>query len=314
MTIPKFRPSSKSSSAAHPLLLLLLPPLLVCTVLLDVASGHYQRSPCRRASATRRQFQLPDCRAPDLDVDLAIGEASFVMAHDAATGYLAEGAGGRRGRVDDDDLGDAFGGEYDGVDDMNGGGSKGSNGSSGGNGSGGNRWSGAIAMRLLSLYGKTQRGTAYDQLNDGARALDLRPKVYNNGTVGFHHGSLIDVPLRSITLGGLLDDVRRWCDDNPTELVLLFHSELAHESGYAGLSTGASYGDAGGEDGYAYAGIARMKAVYGGRGVPYLPCERLAGITVGEVMDMADLSKTGGGRGYLLAVDRHGMYGEFFAI
>ena len=48
-------------------------------------------------------------------------------------------------------------------------------GSGGGNGSGGNRWSGAIAMRLLSLYGKTQRGTAYDQLNDGARALDLRP-------------------------------------------------------------------------------------------------------------------------------------------
>jgi hypothetical protein len=29
---------------------------------------------------------------------------------------------------------------------------------------------------------------------------------------------------------------------------------------------------------------------------------------------MADLSKTGGGRGYLLAVDRHDMYGEFFAI
>ena len=309
MAIPKFRPSSIFSSAAHPLLLLLLllPPLLVCTVLLDVASGYYQRSPCRRASAIRGQFQLPDCRAPDLDADLAIGQASFVMAHDAATGYLLDAGAG--GRVDDDDLGGAFGGEYDGVDNMNGGGS---NGSGGGNGSG-NRWSGAIASRLLSLYGKTQSGTAYDQLNDGARALDLRPKVYNNGTVGFHHGSLIDVPLRSITLGGLLDDVRRWCDDNPTELVLLFHSELAHESGYDGLSARVTHGDAGEEDGgyyYVYAGIGRMKAVYGGRGVPYLPCERLSGLTVGEFMGMADLSKAGGGRGYLLAVDRHDMYGE----
>jgi hypothetical protein len=311
-------------AAAHP-----LPPLpfllllLVRTAVfhLDAASGYYQRSPCPRgASAIRRQFQLPDCRAPDLDGSLPIGEASFVMAHDAATGYLEAGAGvgrargGRGGRlVDDDDdddddddsaLGEAFGGDYDGVDDANGGGG------SGGNGGSGNGWSGAIASRLLSLYGKTQSGTAYDQLNDGARALDLRPKVYANGTVGFHHGSLIDVPLRSVTLGGLLDDARRWCRDNPTELVLLFHSELAHERGYAGLSTRVAAGEE--EDGgYYYAGIARMRAVYGGRGVPYIPCEGLSGLTVDEVMGMADLSKTGrGGRGYLLAVDRHDMYGE----
>ena len=96
-------------------------------------------------------------------------------------------------------------------------------------------------LQLLSLYGKTQVGTAYQQLNDGARALDLRPKIYTNGTVGFHHGSLIDVPLTSLTLGRLLQDVKRWCHDNPTELVLLFHSELVHESGIDGLSSLVKY-------------------------------------------------------------------------
>lgn len=292
--MPKLSPSSRG--------------LVLVLVLLEMASC-YQRSPCR--SASRRQFQFPDCSVPDLDANLPIGAASFVMAHDAATGYLDAGG---RGRRDDDGLDEAYGGEYDGVDDMNAGGGSGS-GNDGGNG---NKWSGAIATRLLSLYGKNQVGTAYDQLNDGARALDLRPKVYDNGTVGFHHGTLIDVPLVSITLGGLLDDVRRWCRDNPTELVLVFHSELAHESGYDGLSTRVAYyaedsdgvnEDDGDDGGYYYAGIARMKAVYGRHGVSYLPCERLSGLTVGDVMAMANLSKTGG-RGYLLAVDRHDMYGE----
>ena len=94
-----------------------------------------------------------------------------------------------------------------------------------------------MTTTLLSLYGKTQVGTVYDQLNDGARALDLRPKIYNNGTIGFHHGSLIDVPLSSITLGRLLEDAKQWCKENPKELVLIFHSELVHEAGYNGLSS-----------------------------------------------------------------------------
>ena len=116
------------------------------------------------------------------------------------------------------------------------------------------RWK-TITTKLLYLYGKTQVGTAYEQLNDVARALDLRPKIYSNGTVGFHHGLLIDVPLNSITLGGLLSDTKHWCNNNPKELVLIFHSELVHEAGYNVLSsqvyleTNADNDDANNNDG-----------------------------------------------------------------
>jgi len=191
----------------------------------------------------------------------------------------------------------------------------------------------AIAkIRLLSLYGKTQVGSVYTQLNDGARALDLRPKIYVNGTIGFHHGSLLDVPLYSITLGGLLEDAKRWCYDNPDELVLIFHSELVHEVGYDGLSSLVTVkmddddadvdSDTNNDDAaaneqdrydYYYSGIAKLKEVYQKHSVPYHPCSKLSGLTVAETMKLADLSTAssgGGGKGYLLAVDRHDMYGK----
>ena len=199
-----------------------------------------------------------------------------------------------------------------------------------------------FSSNLLAVYGKTQVGSVYQQLNDGARALDLRPRIYNNGTVGFHHGSLLNIPLSTITLGGLLEDAKQWCNDNPKELVILFHHELTHEAGYNALSSEVYteiddfYLSSAGDDGYVYdeeesasqdnnnnddddqtsyayfySGIAKLKEVYREQGVPYYPCEKLAGITVGEAMELADLSKLGG-KGYLLAVDRHDMYGEHF--
>jgi hypothetical protein len=108
-------------------------------------------------------------------------------------------------------------------------------------------------LHLLSLYSKTQSSPAYGQLNNGARALDLCPKVYANGTVGFHLGLLIDVPLRLVMLGGLIDNVRRWCYNNPTKLVLLLHFILAHKYRYAWLLTRVAAGEEDG--GYYYAGI-----------------------------------------------------------
>ena len=295
------------------------------------------------------------------------------MAHDAATGYL-----NINGNAESDGSGSSseYSSEYDGVDNMNNAGGGYNNGGDVDNNNGGNNFNGntgwnSITMKLLSLYGKTQVGTVYDQLNDGARALDLRPKIYSNGTVGFHHGSLIVIPLKSITLGGLLDDAKQWCQDNPKELVIIFHSELVHEAGYNGLSSKVyleaddDYGDGddyeynqaqqeeeayddavnyaaedadddnpyygGGDDAnnnannandddgqqqeyeYYYSGIAKMREVYQDADVPYYPCSKLAGLTVGEAMQLADLSKTGG-KGYLLAVDRHDMYGEWITL
>jgi len=336
------------------------------------------------------------------------------MAHDAATGYL--NMNNQNGDDDDDTnknsnnnnnnnrnnynnnnnnnngngANSQYSYEYDGVDNMNNAEYREGNGDDNVNYNNYNNYNDAahpsrwntITTKLLSLYGKTQVGTVYEQLNDGARALDLRPKIYTNGTVGFHHGALIDIPLTSITLGGLLKDAKQWCNDNPKELVIIFHSELVHEAGYNGLSSqvylevevdddgyvandddGGNNDDALNDDVYAgyddlyddaniddannyaaddenandeynddaagaadddvdgeqvqkytyeyyYSGIAKMKEIYEENGVPYFPCEKLAGLTVGEAMEMADLSLTGG-KGYLIAVDRHDMYASF---
>jgi len=344
--------------------------LLTGWILLTTFCNAYHRAPCKKVSL-RRQFQFSDCYVPNLNPDLYLNQASFVMSHDAATGYL-----NINNNNDDDGSGTGtstgtgatseYSSEYDGVDNMNN--AEYNDGDDNNNNNNNNaahpsRWN-TITTKLLSLYGKTQAGTVYEQLNDGARALDLRPKIYSNGTVGFHHGSLIDIPLNSITLGGLLKDAKQWCNDNPKELVIIFHSELVHEAGYNGLSSMVylevdvddAYGvddatddannvdDANGvDDAYAgdnaynaddanaaddanqaddgaqeqqyqyeyyYSGIAKMREVYEELGVPYYPCGKLTGLTVGGAMEMADLSKTGG-KGYLIAVDRHDMYASF---
>lgn len=79
-----------------------------------------------------------------------------------------------------------------------------------------------VPSTLISSYAKTQIGTAYDQLNDGARALDIRPKLLSNGTIMLQHG-LVTIP---VTLNELVVDAMRWCSENSDELVLLLHSNL----------------------------------------------------------------------------------------
>ena len=52
------------------------------------------------------------------------------------------------------------------------------------------RKSGLLTNGATNLYSKNQIGDAYKQLDDGARALDVRPKLLANGTVVLHHGAL----------------------------------------------------------------------------------------------------------------------------
>jgi hypothetical protein len=311
-------PLPQASTSVHLLTTLTLIFTIAIGPHLPIAHG-YHRSPCK-SSSVRRQFQFSECYVPNMNPDLYLTQASFLMAHDAATGYLnAKVSGINRTNANDST-------------------SQNNNG-----------LKNTVTTRLLSLYGKTQVGSVYDQLNDGARALDLRPKLYNNGTIGFHHGSLIDIPLTSVNLEGLLEDAKKWCSENPKELVIIFHSELVHEAGQNGLSSqvyAKTTDDANNDDAnagndddaqenyayyndqqeqyeyenddvqhaydgydYFYTGIAELKKVYKDAGVPYYSCNEMSGLTVEEAMDMADLSKSGG-KGYLLAVDRHDMYGE----
>ena len=291
-----------------------------------------------------------ECYAPHINQDLYLNEASFVMAHNAATGYIKTYT--QKSNNNDNDtenneyydlsssagnLAEYWHGYYnDGDND--------------GNNDANYEYydnyykSSKVSSEMISRYGKTQVGTVYDQLNDGARALDLRPKIYNNGTVGFHHGTSIDIPLRYVTLEDLLEDAKQWCNDNPKELVIIFHHELTHEAGYNGLSSqvyteiddfylkadddgvvdanddgdnnddNENYDDDQQQQSsysYYYSGIAKLKEVYRELDIPYYPCDVLSGKTVGETMQLADLSKLGG-KGYLLAIDRQDMYGESF--
>jgi hypothetical protein len=197
------------------------------SLLLHLSEG-YERKPCTHSVAA--QFSFPDCYVPDMNPSLLLSEASFLMSHDAATGYL-----------------------------------KASKGISG----------------ATNMYAKNQIGGVYDQLNDGARALDVRPKLLANGTVICHHGT-INIP---VTLETLVRDAIRWSNDNPDELVLIDHLNFVYENATASADTT----------------VVALSAVYDALGVIYVECGDLYGFTVEDAMEMSELSSGG----YLLAMDRH---------
>jgi hypothetical protein len=193
---------------------------------------------CRRAISV--QFQFPDCFIPSMNPYMLLSEASFLMSHDAATGYLTS----KRG-----------------VSGISG---------------------------ATNLYAKNQRGSVYDQLNNGARALDVRPRLLQNGTVLLHHGAIgISVTLKTLVL-----DAIRWCNENPDELVLIFHSNLVYQQNVQPDADTAANA---------------LSQVYNRLGVAYAECDDIYGATVQETMEMAELSSGG----YLLALDRHDAYASF---
>ena len=180
-----------------------------------------------------------------MDTSILLSSASFLMSHDAATGYIRKGSLSPFGR-------------------------------------------------LVASYSKNQVGTAYDQLNGGARALDLRPKLLANGTVIFHHGD-INIP---VSFEQLVSDAVKWCSDNDDELVLLLSTNFAYQS---------SNDDDNNDDDNGYALVSAMSSVYKKLGVPYYHCSAVYGLTVAETMELAALPSGG----YLLALDGQDKYGSF---
>ena len=214
----------------------------------------YHRTPCTRQAAA--DFSFDDCYLPSLNPDLELSQASFVLAHDAATGYI------QRNHLSPDGL----------------------------------TWS----------YSKTQVGSLYQQLQDGARALDLRPKLWRNGTVVFHHGA-ITVPVHFETA---LADVLQWCRENPTEVVLLLTSHYSF--GYQRVGGNDDdvdiydevYDD---DDDAKYdqndkntAMVTALQKMYDQHGVLYLSCGDVYGWTIETVQEQASLASNGG---IVLALD-----------
>lgn len=201
----------------------------------------YKHPHCDRAH--RAQFQFPDCYIPSHSDSILFHEASFLMSHDAATGYIRPGDFSKRG--------------------------------------------------LAWAYAKNQFGSVYQQLSDGARALDLRPKLLANGTVIFQHGSLISIP---VSLEQVVSEAIQWCGEkgHQDELVLLLPSNFQYEN-----ASSSFYAD--------QAMFSAMRTVYEKLGVTYLHCSAVYGLTVGQVKELSELASGG----YLLALDGQDYDGTF---
>ena len=239
----------------------------ILTVILKTSfTVGFHHNSCENAVA--KQFQFGDCYLPNLAEDLLLARASFLMSHDAGTGYLKHNQG-------------------------------------------------LLANGATNLYAKNQIGDVYEQLDDGARALDVRPKLLSNGTIVLHHGA-VPIP---VTLERLVTDALRWARDNPDELVLILHSNFA----YPASSSAQNTDDYDNEDDAivpsADTTVGSLSQVYSDLGVNYVECSDLYGLTVGEAMELAavvspysssDDNEQGGGKqksgGYLLALNRHDTY------
>ncbi|CAB9522541.1 1-phosphatidylinositol phosphodiesterase [Seminavis robusta] len=211
------------------------------------ASDAFYHNHCNRRRV-RPQFQLDDCYLPPLDTSLTLSEASFLMSHDSATGYIKRGS--------------------------------------------------LSASGLTWRYSKNQVGTVYQQLEDGARALDLRPKLLANGTVIFQHGS-INIP---VLFQSLVADAVQWCGDNPDELVLILSSDFAYQTSSLYDDDDDFYAD---EQDDTPRIVTAMSKIYDTLGVTYLHCNEVYGLTIAEIMELTQLLNGG----YLLALDGQDYYG-----
>ena len=219
--------------------------------LLIVLSNNFHCHAYHHPRCTRKvspQFQFEDCYLPPMDTSLLLSQASFVMSHDAATGYVKRGS--------------------------------------------------LSASGLTWQYCKNQRGSVYRQLDDGARALDFRPKLLFNGTVIFQHGD-INIP---VTLEQVLDDAVRWSADNAEakELVLLLPSNFAYQTSQTGYTDDDYY-----ESDNDPLIVSTMSSIYKKYDVPYVHCSDVYGMTIAEILDLAALP-TGG---YMIAMDGQDYYG-----
>ncbi|KAG7361975.1 hypothetical protein IV203_025641 [Nitzschia inconspicua] len=195
----------------------------------------------------KRQFQFDDCYIPSMNQDMLLSEASFILSHDAATGYLQDHS----------------------------------------------------LISVANSYAKNQVGSVYQQLNDGARALDVRPKLLANGTLLCHHGGLT-IP---VTLERLVQDAIQWCNDNndSDELVLILHHNFAYPGGngdgtdVATTTTTTPRADV---------AVSALSQVYDSLGVNYVQCAEVSTMTVKETMKLAALPSGG----YLLAMDQQDAY------
>lgn len=75
--------------------------------------------------------------------------------------------------------------------------------------------------KILADWTRTQNGIIVDQLDCGARALDYRPFLADDGVLYAHHGPVVIYKRMEESIR----EIQKWGRQNPTELVLL---QLSH--------------------------------------------------------------------------------------
>lgn len=70
---------------------------------------------------------------------------------------------------------------------------------------------------VVADWTRTQNGTIVQQLDCGARALDYRPYLSEDGNLYGHHGPIVIRKLFKETLR----EIKLWTKENPTELVII---------------------------------------------------------------------------------------------
>eukprot|EP01038_Epipyxis_sp_PR26KG_P005315 gene5315-7379_t len=78
---------------------------------------------------------------------------------------------------------------------------------------------------IVTRWAQTQRGSIVDQLDCGARSLDYRPYLSNNGTLYAHHGPIVVYKKMDDTI----QEILRWTEENPTELIIISLSHCVDE-------------------------------------------------------------------------------------
>jgi len=114
---------------------------------------------------------------------------------------------------------------------------------------------------FTTAWVRCQKGTFYDQLNSGARALDLRVTLDDEGALRFKHGEFI---ISEVTFDAAISDVLTFHKKQPTEVIMLIPSHI-YEEGVTEL----------------------IESSFSSNGIPIVDCDDLNGATVASIISTA---------------------------
>jgi len=121
-----------------------------------------------------------------------------------------------------------------------------------------------IGQYLTKAFAKNQEGSFYDQLNDGAKALDLRVQYSEEKGLQFKHGKVV---VEEIEWSDGINDIIRFHEENEDEPVILVYSHLRGEGA-----------------------LEAIQESFTSFNISMVECADLVGVTIGEALELAGSS------------------------